>query len=87
MVHLLMVLPLNAIGAIAGDEFQFFVIYGDMEGGSVSPSVIPDDGFFTPYSNTEDWTGLIGTQATELLQGVLTSSEPESMLPKKNGAA
>ena len=58
-------LPHEALGTSQNDEFQFFVIYTDLQGtNSVSATLIPDDGETTLYNPDEDWTAVSGTQAT-----------------------
>lgn len=70
-----MAIPHSALGTSQGDEFQFFAFYGDVEGDTLSATLVPDDGTTTLYRNDEDWTAVSGTQATssQVLPVELTS--------------
>ena len=59
-----MAIPHSALGTSPSDEFQFFAVYGDVEGDTLSATLIPDDGETTLYRNDEDWTAVSGMQAT-----------------------
>jgi hypothetical protein len=58
------VIPHDSLGTSSADEFQFFAFYGDVEGDTLSATIIPDDGATTLYSSSEDWTAVSGMQAT-----------------------
>ena len=59
-------LPHDSLGTSQSDEFQFFVIYTDLQNDppTVAATLIPDDGETTQYGDSEDWTKVSGTQAT-----------------------
>jgi hypothetical protein len=59
-----MAIPHSALGTSSADKFQFFAVYGDVEGDTLSATLVPDDGETTFYRNDEDWTAVAGMQAT-----------------------
>jgi len=60
-------LPYESLDIGSGDAVQFLAFYGDVEGGTIAGTLIPDDESDATYGNTEDWTAVPGRQYTDFL--------------------